>query len=133
MSDAVSPLLDRWAKAQGSEKANYQLFLRDLADLLGVDAPGPTQKDPALDAYVFERTVPMRDLAAAAPGFIDLYKRGCFVLETKQGVDATARVKGTGHGKRGTPAWERALVAAKQQARRPSRRRRAGASGRAQR
>lgn len=118
MSDAVSAFLDRWAKAQGSEKANYQLFLRDLADLLGVDAPGPTQKDPALDAYVFERTVAMRDLAAATPGFIDLYKRGCFVLETKQGVDAGAHVKGTGHGKRGTPAWERALVAAKQQAQR---------------
>ena len=77
----------RWLRSGGAEHANYGLFLQDLCDLLSVPRPDPTTDDPAQDAYVFERGVTFDDGAGKrSTGRIDLYKRGCFVLETKQGV-----------------------------------------------
>ncbi len=66
-------------------------------------------------------------------GRIDLYKRGCFVLETKQGTESpgaaeerqkldrtelglTAEKRRKGHALRGTPKWEQMMQAARQQA-----------------
>jgi hypothetical protein len=37
---------------------------------------------------VLERAVTFNDGAKKSTGRIDLYKRGCFVLETKQGTDS---------------------------------------------
>src|SRR5690606_28804488 len=71
-----------------------------------------------------ERPVLFQDGATTSTGRIDLYKRGCFVLETKQGVDAERRQRGrsrSGHGTRGSAAWERAIKAAKEQAARYAR------------
>src|SRR5690606_11157825 len=62
-----------------------------------------------------------------SPGYIDLYRRGCFVLEAKQGsdpVDETERARlgldtisrKAGHGKRGKRVWERTMERAKNQA-----------------
>ena len=77
----------RWRRSGGAEHANYGLFLQDLCDLLEVPRPDPTTNDPAHDAYVLERGVSFDDGAGKrSTGRIDLYKRGCFVLETKQGV-----------------------------------------------
>ena len=132
MTDDVDPaaldaFITRWRPAQAAEIANAQPFLIELAALLGVPGPEPATKDPARDGYVFERPVDFQDAADAGTGRIDLYKRGCFVLETKQGVDAenAARAKGksrsAGHGRRGTPAWDRTLAAAKRQAERYAR------------
>ena len=126
---ALDAFIERWKPAQAAEIANAQPFLIELAALLGVPGPEPATKDPARDGYVFERPVDFQDAADAGTGRIDLYKRGCFVLETKQGVDAenAARAKGkgksrsAGHGKRGTPAWDRTLAAAKRQAERYAR------------
>ena len=126
---ALDAFIERWKPAQAAELANAQPFLIELAALLGVPGPEPATKDPARDGYVFERPVDFQDAADAGTGRIDLYKRGCFVLETKQGVDAenAARAKGkgksrsAGHGKRGTPAWDRTLAAAKRQAERYAR------------
>lgn len=123
----VSAFLARWAASQAAERANYQTFLAELADLLGLPRPDPTTGDPAKDGYVFDRAIPIRDTAKATTAFLDLYRRGCFVLETKQGSDAPApdasggaakTARKAGHGVRGSAAWERALVAAKQQAQR---------------
>ena len=125
--EALDAFIERWRPAQAAELANAQPFLIELAALLGVPGPEPATKDAARDAYVFERPVDFQDAADAGTGRIDLYKRGCFVLETKQGVDAENAVRASGksrsagHGRRGTPAWDRTLAAAKRQAERYAR------------
>lgn len=123
--EAIAAFVARWRTAQAAEIANAQSFVIELCDLLGVPKPDPSTKDPAADAYVFERPVRFEDDAAASTGRIDLYKRGCFVFETKQGVDAENEARGrrrsTGHGTRGTAAWDRTMAAAKRQAARYAR------------
>ena len=84
---------NRWLKSGGAERANYGLFLQDFCDLLGVPRPDPTTDNPAQDAYVLERAVLFDDGGGKqTTGRIDLYKRGCFVLETKQGVTRLEKV-----------------------------------------
>jgi hypothetical protein len=94
----------RWRPAGGAERANYGLFLTELCDLLGVPHPDATTHNPAQDAYVFERTVTFDNgpCARATTGRIDLYKRGCFVLETKQGVGGLKEVLGVEDSKTST-------------------------------
>jgi hypothetical protein len=128
-ADQVDAFVARWQAAQAAELANAQSFLIELCTLLGVPGPEPATKDPARDGYVFERPVDFQDAADAGSGRIDLYKRGCFVLETKQGVDAenarrekgTGRARSSGHGRRGSAAWDRTMGAAKRQAERYAR------------
>ncbi|WP_200875616.1 class I SAM-dependent DNA methyltransferase [Hymenobacter sp. IS2118] len=125
--------LARWQTAGGAERANYGLFLQDLCDLLGVPRPDPTTDDPAHDAYVLERAVTFAGGGAGGKGStgrIDLYKRGCFVLETKQGTDSPdqqaraakaelglpADRRRKGHAVRGTAKWGQMMEAARQQA-----------------
>ena len=66
----------KWRKASGSERANYQLFITELCELLGVDKPDPSSEDTRDNAYVFERRVRFahRD-GSESHGFIDCYKR----------------------------------------------------------
>ncbi|MBU6122612.1 class I SAM-dependent DNA methyltransferase [Hymenobacter siberiensis] len=123
----------RWQQAGGAERANYGLFLQDLCDLLGVGRPDPTTDDPTKDAYVLERAVTFGSSTAggkSSTGRIDLYKRGCFVLETKQGTDTPdqqalaakaelglpADKRRRGHAVRGTAKWGQMMEAARQQA-----------------
>ncbi|AMJ64052.1 hypothetical protein AXW84_00360 (plasmid) [Hymenobacter sp. PAMC 26628] len=121
----------RWLRSGGAEHANYGLFLQDLCDLLDVPRPDPTTDDPTQDAYVFERGVTFDDGAGKrSTGRIDLYKRGCFVLETKQGTDTPdQQAKATkaelgqaegkrrkGHAVRGTAKWGQMVEAAREQA-----------------
>ncbi len=69
----------------GQERANYALFLIELCDALGVPRPEPASASTEQNDYVFERVVKTADLDGnASSGRIDLYKRGCFVLEAKQ-------------------------------------------------
>jgi len=50
-----------------------------------VPGPEPAVEDESQNAYVFERKVPSRRIGGkTTANFIDLYKRGCFVLEAKQ-------------------------------------------------
>ena len=77
----------RWKTSGGAELSNYGLFIQDLCDLLGVPRPDPKTDNPAHDAYVLERAVQFNDGGKKSTGRIDLYKRGCFILETKQGVN----------------------------------------------
>ena len=41
----IDHFLSRWRHAGGSERANYQLFIADLCDLLEVDKPQPANED----------------------------------------------------------------------------------------
>jgi hypothetical protein len=83
--------ITRWQKSGAAERANYQLFLSELCDLLGVPRPDPTTPDDAANAYVFERAVTFHHGdGTTSTGRIDLYRRHGFVLEAKQGADSKA-------------------------------------------
>ena len=80
---ALQTLIAYWSARQGgAERANYQLFLGQLARALGVPEP-QAGEGGALGDYQFEGPVPGGSLKGGT-GFIDLYKRGCFILEAKQ-------------------------------------------------
>jgi hypothetical protein len=121
--------VERWKPSGGSERANYASFLIELCELLGVPRPEPS-KATGNGAYVFEREV--REVfmdGTHTSRFLDLYRKGCFVLETKQGVEVEeakqsearelsgkAPRKKRGHGVRGTKTWDTSMVKAKEQA-----------------
>jgi hypothetical protein len=127
--DPVATFIKRWERSEGGEHRTYVMFLTELCEVLGVDGPKPDDED-----YGFERRV---DLAqwdgTLRRGRIDLYKRGCFVLEAKQGSFKPApelpiipglaeirakRKKGAGHGVRGSKTWDDSMLRARAQARR---------------
>lgn len=78
----VQAFIQRWQASGAAERANFPQFAVELCDLLDVPHPQPTTPYDEQNAYVFERSVP---LPHGSTGRIDLYKRGCFVLEAKQG------------------------------------------------
>lgn len=81
----LDTFLDRWAGASGTELANAQSFVGELAELLGFTRPDPAQEDTRDNAYVFERRVIFRHGdGRSTEGRIDCYKRDCFVLEAKK-------------------------------------------------
>jgi hypothetical protein len=129
-SPSIDIFLDRWSNAAASERANAQLFLTELADLLGVPRPG---NDHAA-GYSFEFPVRISTGTEAwSEGRIDLYRRGCFVLEAKQFIPpkaeqttlelaaekmgAVARSKKTAAPVRDTDRWDDAMLKAFVQAR----------------
>ncbi|MFY8122428.1 MAG: type IIL restriction-modification enzyme MmeI, partial [Burkholderiaceae bacterium] len=82
---AASAFIARWCVADGTELANYQLFVHELSTLLGVQPPQPSREDTRDNAYVFERRVTLaRGDGSSSEGRIDCYKRGAFVLEAKK-------------------------------------------------
>ena len=117
----------RWAgRGGGQERANYALFLSELCDVIGVPRPEPAAVGATND-YVFERVVTevQRD-GSVAHKRIDLYKRGCFVLEAKQSRQpgATKELVGeatprgpAGRGRSGADrAWDVLMMNARRQA-----------------
>jgi hypothetical protein len=84
--DSIEGFITRWqGREGGQERANYGLFLSELCDAIGVSRPQPASATTEENDYVFERAV--KEIApdgAAGTGRIDLYKKGCFVLEAKQ-------------------------------------------------
>ncbi len=131
MSNApqIDAFIARWKDTGGSEHANYQLFVIELTELLGLDRPNPASDDDSNDHYRFERPVTFAHTHKRTTGFIDAYRAGHFVLETKQGVNqkknrAADLAKGTaarsqkriGHGVRGTAAWDDTMLKARNQA-----------------
>lgn len=122
--------VERWKKSGGAELANSQLFLTELCDLLGVPHPDGTTTDTSANKYVFEKAVEFNNGdGTTSNGRVDLFKAGCFVLESKQGSERKAAEaaealatktktvkKLTGTAERETRAWERAMQAARKQA-----------------
>lgn len=129
-ADSIAVFIDRWQKSAAAERANYQGFLSELCDVLGVARPDPTVPNDAHNAYVFERSVTFHNVdGSTSIGRIDLYKRGTFVLEAKQGSEQTVKdefqltaadsktpkaKKGT--AVRGTKGWDDAMFKARGQA-----------------
>lgn len=112
----LDQFLSRWQKAAASERANYQLFLSELCDILGVPRPDPATGKAEADRYVFEKPVTRTVEGRESTGRIDLYKAGCFVLEAKQGANDDDTLERVGHGVRTTKGWDLALVKARNQA-----------------
>ncbi|MCB1054253.1 MAG: class I SAM-dependent DNA methyltransferase, partial [Acidobacteria bacterium] len=82
---SVQAFIDRWERATGTERANYQLFLTELCELLALPRPEPSTEETEDNSYVFERRVTFAHADGTQSfGFIDLYRRGSFVLEAKQ-------------------------------------------------
>lgn len=82
----IDEFIQRWSNNEGgAERANFPLFLTELCALLELPQPDPAAATHEHNDYVFERAVTFRDEAGkTGHGRIDLYKRGCFVLEAKQ-------------------------------------------------
>jgi hypothetical protein len=55
-SDIIN-FIERWASSGAAERANYQIFLAELCDVLEVPRPEPTKPDEGENAYVFEKAV----------------------------------------------------------------------------
>ena len=80
MTEAIDAFIARWQDADGSEKATSQSFLNELCRLLELPVP-----DAGGDSYVFERRVDISHPdGSTTRGYIDLYRRGSFVLESKK-------------------------------------------------
>lgn len=125
----LTDFITHWRDSGGGERANYVGFLYDLCDVLEVPRPDPSRPDNALNAYVFERDVTeYHPDGSTSNRRIDLYKRGAFILEAKQGVEAEAAQeaellgkatkKKKGHGTRGTKGWDQFMLRAREQAQR---------------
>ncbi len=58
--DKTEAFIARWQNAGGTERANYQLFLLELCELLDLPKADPAGDDTRDNAYVFERRVIIR-------------------------------------------------------------------------
>jgi hypothetical protein len=85
-SAIIDAFVARWrANEGGAERANYVLFLTELCALLDLPTPDPAEATHDRNDYVFERAVGAEDAdGRVSHRRIDLYRRGCFVLEAKQ-------------------------------------------------
>src|SRR5689334_10003368 len=119
---AIEKFIAHWSKADASERANSQPFLIALCRLLGLEPP-----DPKVDGgYFFEYPATEHHAdGTTSKGRIDLYKRVCFVLESKQFQEAKAEAtklqivaeeagvyakKKSSQPVRGTEAWDDAMI-----------------------
>lgn len=126
----IEDFIKHWSAASASERANSQLFLAELCDLLDVQRP---DNHPG-NGYFFEYPVTEQHAeGTTSQGRIDLYKRACFVLESKQFQEAKAEAsqlelaaeeagvvakKKSSQPVRGTGAWDDAMTKARGQAER---------------
>jgi hypothetical protein len=125
--ESVNVFISRWSSASPSERANSQLFLSELCDVLGVPRPEPNREH----GYGFEFEVTQHHTdGSSSKGRIDLYKRGCFVLESKQfqaakekatqlelaAREAGLEIRESSQPYRGSDAWDDAMIKARGQA-----------------
>jgi hypothetical protein len=84
---ALVTLADRWVDANAAERANFQSYLIELCQALGVEPPRPAGTGYEFE-YSIAQTLPD---GREAPGFIDCYKRGHFILEAKDEEEGRSR------------------------------------------
>ncbi|MCL2075618.1 MAG: class I SAM-dependent DNA methyltransferase [Betaproteobacteria bacterium] len=123
----ITDFIGRWKVSGGSEQANSQSFLKELCDVLDLQQPDPADPVNEKNAYVFERKVYVtRGDGTKELKKLDLYYKGRFVLESKQGQDAVGAksfssllsggMTASSAVKRGTRQWEDSMQRAKRQA-----------------
>jgi hypothetical protein len=80
----IENFICRWKASGASERANYQLFLMELGELLGVEKLRPASDKVHEATYTFERPVVFDDgEGKTSTNFIDLDNKDCFMLEAK--------------------------------------------------
>ncbi len=87
---AIDAFVARWqGREGGQERAKYAMFLTELCAVLGLPSPDPASATTDKNDYAFGRVVKetTREGSVSARR-IDLYKRGCFILEAKQSRQA---------------------------------------------
>lgn len=83
--DPIEAFISRWENSGAAERANYQMFISELCDVLGVARPDPTSPDPDKNLYVLDRAITRTNPdGSSVTNYIDCYKARHFVLETKQ-------------------------------------------------
>lgn len=93
-TDALSALILAAKASGGAEIANTQKFIERLCDAMGLPAPSFSASNNAQNDYAYERRITFKHPdGSQTPGRIDLYKRGCFVLESKQSSQREARAQ----------------------------------------
>lgn len=105
------------------------MFLTELCALIDVAGPDPAIENERENAYVFERKIPARRVdGPTTSNYIDLYKRGCFVLEAKQSAKRVKQIaelrqleielpeQRIGSGRRGGAQWDTIMRNAREQA-----------------
>ena len=102
------------------DKANSQLFLCELCDVLELPRPEPARPIDEENSYSFERNVyVMCSEGASESRKLDLYRKGCFLLEARQVQGAMVSSFGTivsSVVRRGSFQWEEAMRCAREQA-----------------
>jgi hypothetical protein len=78
----LDEFIEKWENCSGHERSNYAAFLSDFAHVMDVPTPGPGGTQ-SLGDYQFDGPV-AGGSEGGNTGFIDLYKRGHFILEAKQ-------------------------------------------------
>ena len=123
----ITDFIAHWKASGGSEQANSQMFLTELCAVLGLPQPDPAREINEENTYSFERKVfiPRGDGTNELKR-LDLYRKGAFVLEAKQGKEGIVGAKNfsplpsdvttSSAVKRGTRPWEDAMQRAKRQA-----------------
>ncbi|NDW53655.1 class I SAM-dependent DNA methyltransferase [Aliiroseovarius sp. PrR006] len=127
----INEFIERWRPSGGSEMANFQIFASELTTLLGVEAPKPATSDGQNNDYRFERPVTFTHTGRKKRGRIDLYRKGSFILEAKQGAERQKKADEyqlallteeeapktqIGHGMRGSAKWDDTMLKARNQA-----------------
>ena len=127
-----SEFVTRWSPSGGGEIANSQSFLKELCDLIGVPHPEPSKADEDANTYTFEKAVKIGNGdGTESDGRIDLYRKGAFALESKQGTErrereadealatvTKAKKHRKGHAERGSSHWGLVMRRARMQAER---------------
>ena len=99
--DTVEAFIVRWQSAGGSERANYQLFITELCELLGLPKPEPAKAEAQDNAYVFERRVTFRHGdGSSSNGYIALSGLISIALRSKSAKRPARLFRATGRIRR---------------------------------
>jgi hypothetical protein len=90
---ALEAFIGRWATSAGAERANYQLFLAELCDVLGVPRPDPSVADEAVNPRG-----PIRSREQRSKASCDISIRGRKPLRVEGRFAAGERRGSTAHG-----------------------------------
>jgi len=128
----LDALIEEARASGGSERANYQLFVLGLCEVLDLPRPVMAREENEFNDYGFERRIAFKHPdGSTTPGWIDCYRRGSFILEAKQSAKRQARkadpsqmsllgedaaMRKAGHARRGSRGWDQVLLEARKQA-----------------